>query len=153
MFQLFKKVLRNLAGIDPFSQGLASGPADSPADPDDVLVGRRGNVPVYIGGHNEALARLKLRPIVTRSTRHSRPHPVEQGPRGRATDRQDFAPSPLAPMARPRSETRALPVLEGPPQRTPYSGESPSGAPEARIQADRAMGMAPYSLGPRELTG
>jgi hypothetical protein len=123
----------------------ASVPVDDPAIP----VGHRGNVPVYIGGVKEGIERLKLRPIVIRSTRHRRPCPVEQGPIGLAAD-QDFQPPP-APLVAPKG------TQDAGQSRQPYAvdpetfGLSPTDLAQIE-RASSTMWAPPYQITPRQLS-
>jgi hypothetical protein len=132
MFGLFRKIFRG-----------ASAPA---TDPDEVLAGRQGNVPVYIGGTREAMERL--RPIVIRSTRHRQPHPVEQGPRGIVADR-DFQPPPAPPVT--PKVARGIAVMDSPPSdHRPYAGML-----EEQDWVERrssTMWVEPYGLQGRDLS-
>jgi hypothetical protein len=133
--------------------GGASAPVDDPAIP----VGHRGNVPVYIGGVKEGIERLKLRPIVIRSTRHRQPHPVEQGAIGLKADR-DFAPPPGGPLVKPTA-ARGIAAAENgsPPDRRPYAPEPDElgATPADQARAERAsstMWVEPYGLSGRQLS-
>jgi hypothetical protein len=152
MFRFIHRALQS--AFRDLGQPVSPPTATSPAGDDDVLVGVRGAVPIYIGGAKRVTA--QLRPIITRRPRDERPYPAEQGPRGPASERKHFEEVP-GPPVKPKAVGRGLPVLGGPPQRTPYSSapgeEDPTGAPEGRVRADRATGAAPYGLGPRQLTG
>jgi hypothetical protein len=158
MFKFIRQFFQLAAAPDlggPVLPSTATGPVDpEPTGDDDTLIGRRGNTPVFLGGKRSVIPRL--RPVIVRRPRSSAPIPVEQGPRGPASERKHFEELP-GPMVKPRAAGRGLPVLEGPPRRQPYGlepgEEDPSGAPEGRVRADRAMGLAPYGLGPRQLTG
>lgn len=159
MFRFLKRAFRDwAAGDTPESGQVSPVTAAGLAGDGDILAGRSGNTPVFIGGTREAIEKLKLRPVFTRSTRHRQPHPAEQPAGGRKAD-QDFA-APPGPAVKPK-EGRGLLVLDGPPpDHQPYSltpEELGGCSPVTQAQVDRAssaaMCAAPYGLGPWELTG
>jgi hypothetical protein len=139
MFSLIRKVFPTAAASAPPS-----------ADP-EVPAGRHGNVPKYLTGYREAMERLKLRPIVIRSTRHRQPQQIEQGPVGLASDR-DFQP-PAAPLVTPKA--RGIAALDNgpPPMHQPYSLEPEEQAIIDRKSSGATMWAAPYSLTGRDLSG
>jgi hypothetical protein len=154
LIQAFRSVFAPDLGR-PVSPSTATGPAtpEPLGDDDDVLIGVRGNVPIFIGGHKEALNRLKLRPIITRSHRHRQPHPAEQGPMGRATDRQDFPPPPPGQSARPRSEARGVLDSGWRPEREPYGWNprresQPDGQPETGVSEAEMAHLLNAGAGP-----
>jgi hypothetical protein len=126
------------------------GGASAPATDTAIPVGHHSGVPKFIVGYREVEARLKLRPIVIRSTRHRQPAPAEQGAIGLQSD-CDFRP-PTAPLVAPKV-ARGLAVVDAPPpMHRPYSLESDEQA-TADCKSSAAMWVQPYGLSGRDLSG
>jgi hypothetical protein len=118
MFKLirraFQSAFRDLG--QPVSPSMAASPSSERAD-DDVLIGVRGNVPVYLGGAKKAIAQLK--PVYTRSHRNRGPVPAEQGAVGLKCDAA-FQPPP-GPPAKPVVERRGMLDSGWRPEREAYA--------------------------------
>lgn len=160
MFKFFRRLVMRGEWAVQKPQSSAPHAADTgPATDFDIPAGRHGGVPKYLSGYKEAKARLKLRPTITRSLRHRKPHPVEQSAVGLQCD-ADFAPPPGA-LVKPKAASELLVLDNGPPpDHQPYglTPEQLSGcSPVPQAEVDRASSArvfgAPYSLSAYDLTG